>query len=296
MKQTGFAACNPIVCFSYFMGAVLLGVLTMHPIIMLLGLGFSVLTYVFIKGKGFVKKMLAFLPLFVILAMANPLFNTRGDTVLFTYLGERRFTLEALLFGMTLAAMFVSMIIWFMSFHYVMSQDKILYLFGKCIPNIGIIVSMVLGLVPRYLRQIISVSDARRGIGKSKGEQNGGKIKEKYGILQAVTEWSLENGIVTSESMKCRGYGLKGRSTYSIYSIKPRDIALLIWMAFLFTSALVCSIKGGFDADFFPQIIISGTGNIYFIIGICAITLYMIIPILINNMEKIKWCILKSET
>lgn len=45
-----------------------------------------------------------------------------------------------------------------------------------------------------------------------------------------MVTWSLENGIETVDSMKRRGYGLPGRTAFSIYRLDDRDKGLLVWL------------------------------------------------------------------
>ncbi len=44
--------------------------------------------------------------------------------------------------------------------------------------------------------------------------------------------WSLENAIETADSMRSRGYGLPGRSAFSIYRMDSRDKLALMWLSF----------------------------------------------------------------
>ena len=58
--------------------------------------------------------------------------------------------------------------------------------------------------------------------------------------------WSLENAIETADSMKSRGHGLKGRTSYSLYKFDKRDAFMLctilftglVLMILLFTNAI----------------------------------------------------------
>lgn len=51
-------------------------------------------------------------------------------------------------------------------------------------------------------------------------------------ILSAMLTWSFENAVETADSMRSRGYGLKGRTSFSIYRMSRRDWVLLCWMLF----------------------------------------------------------------
>ncbi|MCM1149006.1 MAG: hypothetical protein NC319_02815 [Butyricicoccus sp.] len=45
-----------------------------------------------------------------------------------------------------------------------------------------------------------------------------------------MVTWALENAIGTADSMKSRGYGLPGRTAFSICRFDGRDRAVLTWL------------------------------------------------------------------
>ncbi len=52
-------------------------------------------------------------------------------------------------------------------------------------------------------------------------------------ILSIMITWALENAIETADSMKARGYGLRGRTAFSIFRFDRRDGIVLSIMAVL---------------------------------------------------------------
>ena len=113
-----------------------------------------------------------------------------------------------------------------------MTSDKFIYLFGKLIPAMSLILSMVLRFVPKFKNQIEKVSDAQKCIGRD--VTNGNTLaKAKHGmkILSIMTTWALENSVETADSMKSRGYGLRGRTNFSIYRFDTRDKRIFSVMA-----------------------------------------------------------------
>lgn len=290
MRQKGFALYNPIVCFVYFAGTIVISMLTVHPAAALLSLVMAAVCYINVHGRTAFKLIGAMIPIFALLALANPVFNTRGETVLFTYLGGRVFTLEALYYGIVLAAMFISVIIWFFVYHDVMTADKLLYIFGGLVPALGLALSMILRLVPHYGNHMKNISAARKAMSFD-GEN---KKLETVNIMLAMLSWSLEEGIITSDSMKCRGYGCGKRSRFSVYSFKIRDVLLILWIAALIVCIIMCKAKKGLEAVFLPNINISGAENRYFVMGLMAMASYFATPIVINVTEAVKWSFLKS--
>ena len=78
-------------------------------------------------------------PLLLFSAVLNPLFNHEGATIL-TYLPDGNpLTLESMLYGVSAAAMMVTVILWFSCYNSVMTSDKFLYLFGRVIPALSLL-------------------------------------------------------------------------------------------------------------------------------------------------------------
>ena len=98
MGTDGFSKCHPMVNFLFFIGAVCFGVVFQHPLYLLAAL-LCAGTYSFLlQGRKALKQMAWMLPLLLVIALINPLFNTRGERILFLIFG-RPYTLEALLYG-----------------------------------------------------------------------------------------------------------------------------------------------------------------------------------------------------
>ena len=89
-----------------------------------------------------------FTAVLLVVTLSAPLFNTQGATVLLRWWGGRPYTLEALALGASTGLMLVAMMLWFASFHLVMTSDKFTYLFGRAIPALSLVLTMVLRLVP----------------------------------------------------------------------------------------------------------------------------------------------------
>ena len=103
----------------------------------------------------------------------------------------------------------------------------------------------------------------------------------------------MENAIETADSMKSRGFGLKGRTAYSIYKFDRRDLIVLIIVSLLGVMVSVAVIAGVIDFYYFPLI----KGNLTDIMSIATFFLcgiLMLIPTILNAGEGIKWKRLRS--
>lgn len=290
-----FGTYNPIINFVFFIGAIVLGMLLMHPFFLLCSVLLSAIFLLSVKGRKGIKTILILIPVFIVIAALNPLFNTMGETVLFTYFG-RPYTLEALFYGLETAAMVVSILLWFSSYNVIMTSDKFLYIFANIIPSISIILTMVLRLVPNYRNKISQIINARKSIGKA-GSSDDMKTELQNGVtvLSTLTSWALEGGITTADSMRSRGFGTGKRTTFSIYKFGMSDIVLIVLMTVLLVVVSICGFNNGMSASFIPTIEIATLKNKYTLLGLIAYTLFLAIPFILNVKEDITWRILRLK-
>ena len=77
-------------------------------------------------------------------------------------------------------------------------------------------------------------------------------------MVSILVTWALENAIETADSMKSRGYGLKGRTAFSIYRFNRRDKilgALLAGLCIVFGYG--CH-EGAAFSQYNPRILLAG--------------------------------------
>ncbi len=221
MRPDAFSTHHPAVTLTFFVGVIVLCVLVQQPVVQAVGLMGAVLYYLCLRGRNAWRLLVAMALALVMLAAINPLFNTLGDTVLFTCLGTRPYTLEALAYGASTATMFVSVMLWFACYAQVMSTDKFTYLFGRRAPALTLVLTMTLRLVPSYARKARQISTARRCAGLSMTQ---GSVRERVrdgaSLLSALTSWALEGAVTTADSMRSRGYGTKGGGDFSTPALR----------------------------------------------------------------------------
>ena len=126
-----------------------------------------------------------------------------------------------------------------------MTSDKFIYLFGRIIPGLSLILSMVLRFVPRYTAQIKVISNAQKCVGRDVTQGNViAKARNGIKILSIMTTWALENAIETADSMRARGYGLPKRTSFSIFRFDNRDKVTFAVMAGLIVIVLIGAVTG----------------------------------------------------
>ncbi|MCD8511312.1 MAG: energy-coupling factor transporter transmembrane protein EcfT [Bacillus sp. (in: Bacteria)] len=96
----------------------------------------------------------------------NPLFNDRGRHVLFELLGQR-VTLEASLYGATMALAIMAIISLFVSYNEVMTPNKLLFLFSKILPRFAVVLMLTLRFIPLMKRRLDEISAVQQSKGLS---------------------------------------------------------------------------------------------------------------------------------
>lgn len=288
--KDAFSRYHPYVNFLYFFFVFAFSMVLMHPVCLAISLICGFIYSISLKGRKAVRFNFDFLlPVMLITALINPAFNHEGITIL-TYLPTGNpLTLESIAYGIAASVMLSAVICWFSCYNEIMTSDKFVYLFGRIIPSLSLVLSMALRFVPRFKAQIKLVSNSQRCIGRD--VSSGGIIeRSRHGItiLSIMITWALENAIETADSMKSRGYGLPGRTAFSIYRFEKRDKKALLVIALLGCFVLLGGLSGGLKWRYFPSM--KGT-----ISGIYTISLWIaymglcLVPIIINRQEERQW-------
>ena len=296
MKQDAFAACHPAVNFLYFILVIGCSMFVMHPVFLFLSCLGGMAYYIYLKRwKAFKTALWLMLPVFLITAIVNPLFTHEGVTLLLYLPSGNPLTLESILYGLGAGAMLVCVINWFSCYQEVMTSDKFIYLFGRIIPAMSLVLSMVLRFVPKFKTQIEKVSNAQKCIGRD--VTNGNVLERSHHgmkILSIMTTWALENSVETADSMKSRGYGLRGRVNFSIYRFDSRDkimCAILVVMGLVVFCGIVTKTVRFL---YYPMVVINDINLGSVLVYVCYGALCLL-PLMMNVIEDIKWHYLKSK-
>jgi len=294
--RDAFSDYHPVVGFVFFAAVLICGMFILHPVCLAVSLLFA-FTYSVMQAGGraarFALKYM--LPLILLTALINPIFNHQGATILGYLPGGNPFTLESVYYGVAAAAMLSGVLCWFSCFGRVMTSDKLVYLFGRAMPALSLIFAMTLRFIPRFRNQLRLVSEAQCCVGRDASHGSvPARLKNALKILSIMVTWSLENAIETADSMKSRGYGLPGRTAFSIYRFERRDLAALIVILLLVGCVAAGSAAGWLTMRYFPTA--SGSGSALASIGIYfAYTALCAMPVAINISEDRKWKALTSK-
>ena len=296
MKQDCFSTYHPIINITYFILVLAFAMFVMHPVFLAVSCVSSFLYYIYLKGKRAFKTALCMmLPVFILSAVINPLFNHRGVTLIMYFSTGNPLTLESIIYGLASGVLLVSVMNWFSCYQVVMTSDKFIYLFGKIIPAMSLVFSMVLRFVPKFKNQITKVSDAQKCIGRD--VSNGNVLQRaKHGmkILSIMTTWALENSVETADSMKSRGYGLRGRTNFSIYRFDSRDKLMLFSLVFMGGTIMAGILTKKVHFLYYPMLQMNPI-TVWSLIVYCFYGVLCLLPVILDIVEDIKWRHLKSE-
>ena len=65
------------------------------------------------------------------------------------------------MYGLVMAVMLVCTLVWFSCYTVVMTSDKFIYLFGRIIPALSLVLSMCLRFVPKFIKEASVISDGQ---------------------------------------------------------------------------------------------------------------------------------------
>ena len=279
-----------MVNFVYFTLVLMFSMFFMHPVYLTVSLLCAAAFSIRLSGKSALRPQLKFLlPTVLAVALINPAFSHAGVTILAYLPSGNPLTLESIVYGTAAAVMLAAVILWFSCFNVVMTTDKFVYLFGRVIPAMSLVLSMAFRFVPRFAAQFREVSEAQRCIGRDLSEGSAvERLKKAASIVSIMVTWSLENAAQTADSMKSRGYGLSGRTAFSVYCLDGRDKALLVWLL-LCGFYIVCGwAAGGIEFHYYPMITGAQLGA-FQLSFMLAYLLLCLTPHILDAVEDIKW-------
>lgn len=286
---------HPLVNFAYFVAVIAFSMVFTNPICE--GIGFLAAFLYSIKlggKKSAVSELLCILPIVILSALLNPMFNHEGVTII-TYLPSGNpLTLESIACGLGTALMLSCVICIFSCFNKIMTSDKFMYLFGKMVPSLSLMISMTLRFIPRFIEHAKEIGAAQECVGRSM--HDGGIImrtKNAVRQLSILITWSMENAIETADSMKSRGFGTGKRTAFSNFKFEKRDIYALTGITVLAVYIFWGAKNKVLSFRYFPSIVkIKFSPYALSVFGVYLIL--FCIPIILEITEEIRWR--KSES
>jgi energy-coupling factor transport system permease protein len=293
MKNDAFSGFHPLVNLLFFVMALGSTMFVQQPVYLVISLltGCGYLFY--LRGKAGMLHQVGYLvPILVMMAVMNPLFNHEGITVLLYLPNDNPVTLEAMVFGLAAATMMGASIVWFNCCNEIFTSDKIIYLFGRVIPAMSLLISMALRFVPRfknYLQNVLRVQKAMHA-----PENTRDRFQQALAAFSATVSWAMEQSIVSADSMKSRGYGIRGRTAFSIYLFEKRDGLAIAILTLLSLGAILPCATGYCPWRYYPSMLGVLWGPVQLLAYFCYGGMCLF-PLIVDLMEDRKWNSFRSK-
>lgn len=289
-----FANFHPFTIFSFFITTIVLTMITYNPIILAISFIASIIYSFYInKPKAFFINISFYIFTFILIVIVNPLFSHNGKTILF-FLNDNAITYEAIIYGISIATLFVSIMFWFSIFNQMMDSDKTIYLFQRIIPTLGLIISMGLKFIPNFIKKRREIINTQKTLGLYSKGGIVRRFENSIKVFLSLLTWAIDSSLDTSLSMKARGYGIGKRSNYSLYRFRLNDLIVLIINVFIIGLFIYMYAYGNLDYYYYP-VLSKIKFDIYLILLLSLLLIFMLLPVLYEVKEKIKWHYLKSK-
>lgn len=233
---------------------ILIAMLTVHPVVIAICYFSSVAFCGLLIGwRKLLSSLLYSVPIMLLIAVTNPLFVHKGETILF-FLNDNPVTEEAILYGVNSSMLLMSVFYQCRNYSTIMTSDKFVYLFGRIIPKLSLLLSVTLAFIPKLKRKYKEIDEARKGLGIYASKSFTDRILSKFRVLSILLTDSLESAVQTADSMRARGYGLKNRSSYAMYRFALSDAIFLLMTLITGITGISFIISGVAKYGFYPTV------------------------------------------
>lgn len=251
-----FDSYHPAINLIYFAAVIAMTIAFTQPVFLLIGYVCAFIYSVKLKGLRALIFDLALIPIIALWAMFYAYYNHFGITELFLNVIGNTITLESLVYGIVIGIRAAGAAMWMSCVHEIMTTDKTAYLLGRVCPKLSLYFCMILRMIPRVKGQYQKMKLARSCIGCGRRSVLS-RMGEFFKKLSAVLTWLFDALGQTADSMKSRGYTLKGRTAFSIYRFDNRDRSFVISLFFCIIAVLMGAMLSQTSALYSPEIVIN---------------------------------------
>lgn len=281
---------HPGVMFIYFVMVIVLTMCVTSPFwLMASFVAASILELQVGGGKRYMKQLSGMLLITVVIAFGNLMLSHNGMHVLF-YVNDNAITVEAFWYGLFFGGMLATAYLWFDLFQLFCDSEKLIFLFGKTMPTLGLLISMTLHYIPTLGQRLAVIRDAQRGMGRDDHQGWRERAKQRGKEFSILISWSLENAIDTSDAMTSRGYGLGKRTCFHTYRFRGRDGLFLLAMSAAFAFGAMGTFGFAYRVYYYPTILFpTVNGKLLLLYGCYAV--FVCLPIIWEGIGVLYECI-----
>ncbi len=290
MKPTAFDAQHPSIALAYFGAVLVLAMAAPHPLLLAVSFAAALACGIWLRGGGAVARSLTWqLPLIAIIVAVNPLFSSTGTTELFR-IGTQAVYAEGYANAATMALLLVCVMQWFSNADAVLGSDKVMGVLGRALPTVGLMLSMTMRLIPRFVRrgrtinaalgactashatsaeahtlqrlaaettqpQTAGATTAAAACAETSKRTRRARFSDQLRTVTTLMGWSMEDSLETADSMRCRGWGAtRKRTTFQRQRLRTRDGVLLAVLSLLTAAAGIAAWQLMQGFGFFPAL------------------------------------------
>lgn len=253
-----FDSYHPMINLIYFAGTIASAAVFDHPVFVMIAYVSAFAYSVKLRGVRGLVLDLCLIPLMAGYTWLYSYYNHFGVTMLRENIIGNHITLEAVVYGMQISVSAAAVIMMVSCLFEIFSTDKVVYLFGCISPRLSLFLSVALRSLPRLARQAGRVDKAQAGIGR--GCRQGAVWKRAANGIRMVSvliTWFMESIVESAQSMKSRGYSLKGRTAFSIYRFDNRDRSYVVFTFLCITMTVMAVMLDQTHIYYDPQIIMN---------------------------------------
>ncbi len=276
----------------YFICALTVTVFSSDPYIIILSLIGGMLNLWSVGGIKRGGVLLVPLALFVLSALANPLFSHRGETELL-FINGAAITLEAIISGAVTGAIFAAATLICASLSIVFDDARLFSLLSGA-PKIALVLCGALRFFPSLMRRHSQIRDAQRGVGRLPDGRPIERMRATLSVWSALPGLAFEDAAQQARLIAVSGFDPDGkRRVAKDESFCRRDLELLVISLLLFAAALLPTALGYCETVFYPTF--SVARGLECLPGYAAAALLFCLPTIINLKWRLKWLYLKSK-
>ena len=254
MAKGLFATYHPVVCMLLFLAAIGFAFSTQHPAYVALSCAMSGAYLVYLRGWiPFLRTLGTCVPLVVFVGLLNSLFNAAGATILWQW-GPFCVCVEGLCYGVAMGGMLTAVLLWFACYNEVMTEDKFTYLFGRRLPTVSLMVTMISRWVPRMVSRGRSIHDSQEALVGGYDQSKRGKLHRGVRMATVLVGMGMEDSIQAADSMSARGYGSAVRTSYARFRWHARERVVLGVLGALIAANVALLVIDAGTFAFYPRV------------------------------------------